>query len=438
MKIRLYSSQGSGAGSSGPRRLRRQAGNVLMVALVISAITGLALLSYLSLISSQSTMTARSQTWNSALPIVEAGIEEALAHITASPEKWDTNGWKWTAGYYWLQRDFGHGSYFVTLSNKSEPVITSRAYVRAPLTSNHISRTVRVTVVTKNAIGPGLGARRRIELNGNKLHVDSFDSSDPAYSDASGSYDAAKRKAGATVASNLGIEDAVSLGNADIFGRVATGIGGSIDVLKNGIVGNLDWHNSGGTGIQSGYSSSDADLPFPPIDAPISGKSPPTVTSGSKYTLMLTNDVYEIGSLKGKISVHGNATLIVRTEFDLDGADAITIAPGGKLNLYVYAATAVFGPGSYNYSGGGKAENLRYYGMPSNTEINFNGNSTFVGVLYAPEAAINMNGGGSGVNFLGSLMADTVRLNGTYRFHYDEGLAKLGSPGYVVTSWNEI
>jgi hypothetical protein len=416
----------------------RRQGSVLMVALVIAGITGLTLLSYLSLIANQSKMTGRSQTWNSALPIVEAGIEEALAHITASPEKWDTNGWKWTSGYYWLQRDFGGGTYFVTLSNKSVPVITSKAYVRAPLSSNLISRTVRVTVATKNAVGPGLGARRRIELNGNKLHVDSFDSTDPAYSDASGSYDASKRKAGATVASNLGIEDAVSLGSADIYGRVATGIGGSIDVLKNGVVGSMAWHLSGGLGIETGYSSSDADLAFPPIDAPLSGKIPSLVTSGSKYTLMLSNDVYEIGSMKGRIQVNGEATLIVRNEFEIDGTDAITIAPGGKLTLYVHAANAVIGPGTYNYSGGGKAQNLRYFGMPSNKEISFNGNTTFVGVVYAPDAAIDMNGGGAGVNFLGSLLADTVRLNGTYRFHYDEGLAKLGSPGYIVTSWNEI
>jgi hypothetical protein len=419
-------------------RAIREAGNVLMVALVISGITGLALLSYLSLISSQSVMTARSQVWNSALPLVEAGVEEALAHITVSPEKWDTNGWKWTGGYYWLRRDFGDGYYFVTLSNKSVPVITSKAYLRAPHSSNQISRTVQVTVATKSGIGPGLGARRKIDMNGNKLYVDSFDSTDPLYSDSSGSYDVNRRKAGATVASNLGIEDAVSLGNADIYGRVATGMGGSVDVLKNGVVGDMAFHQSGGTGIQSGFSSSDADLPFPPIEAPTSGKSPPSEKSGSSYTLLLTNDVYEIGSLKGEVKVYGKATLIVRTEFDIAGTEAIQLAPGASLDVYVYAATATFGPGSYNYSNGGKAKDLRYYGMPSNKQINFNGNTTFVGVLYAPDAHVDMNGGGNGVNFLGALMANSVKLNGTYRFHYDEGLAKLGSPGYVITSWNEI
>jgi hypothetical protein len=409
-----------------------------MVALVISGITGLALLSYLSLITSQSTMTTRSQSWNSAMPVVEAGVEEALAHITASPDKWNTNGWQWTSGYYWLRRDFGDGYYFVTVSNKSIPTITSKAYVRAPFSSNYITRTVRVTAITKNAVGPGMGARKKIDMNGNKLFVDSFDSTDPAHSSATGSYDASKHKAGATVASNLGIEDAVSLGNADIYGRVATGIGGSVDALKNGMVGSLAFHLLGLLGIESGAVTSDADLPFPPIEAPIMGKVPPSVTSGSSYTLMLSNDVYEVGSLKGEIQVNGKATLIVRTEFAISGMNAIRIDPGGSLDLYVYAAKSDFGAGTYNYANGGKAKDLRYYGMSSNKEINFNGNVSFVGVIYAPDAAVNMNGGGNGVNYLGSLMADSVKLNGSYQFHFDEGLNKLGSPGYVVTSWNEL
>lgn len=416
----------------------RRGGNVLMVALVIAGVTGLALLSYLSLISNQGKMTLRSQTWNSALPIVEAGIEEAMAHITSSPYKWDTNGWAWTSGYYWLRRDFGGGSYFVTLSNKSLPVITSKAYVRAPFSSNYISRTVRVTVATKSPIGPGIGARKNIQMNGNKLYVDSFDSTDPAHSDSNGSYDPNERKAGATVATNLGIEDAVSVGNADIYGRVATGIGGNLDVLKNGVVGSTAWHDTGGLGVEPGYASSDADLPFPPIDAPVMGKAPPVVTSGSTVTLMLGSDVYEVGSLTGEIEVSGTATLIVRTEFSISGKNAIRIAPGGHLNLYVYASTAKFGTGSYNYENGGKAQNLRYFGMPSNKAIEFNGSSSFVGVVYAPEAIVSMNGGGVGVNFMGSLMADTVQLNGSYAFHYDEGLEKLGSPGFVITSWCEL
>jgi hypothetical protein len=49
-----------------------------------------------------------------------------------------------------------------------------------------------------------------------------------------------------------------------------------------------------------------------------------------------------------------------------------------------------------------------------------------------------MNGGGNGVNYLGSLMVNSVKLNGGFAFHYDETLAKTGVTTYVISSWNEL
>jgi len=287
----------------------------------------------------------------------------------------------------------------------------------------------------KPDIGPGLGAKGTIDMNGNKLSVDSFDSSDPNYSDANGMYDKNERKAGVTVATNLGINDALDVGNADIWGHVATGPGGSIDALKNGLVGDAAWHSGGNKGVESGYSSTDADIPFPPIMAPASGASPPVDASGN---LLLGSGTYEIGALTANIVVTGHATLIVRTSLSMKGNDAIVLNPGATLNLYVYAASATFGSGSYNFTTGSRATNLRYYGMPSNTSISFNGNTSFEGVLYAPHADLSMSGGGSGLNFCGSALTKSVSMNGSYNFHFDEALLKEASPGYVIVSWNEI
>jgi len=108
------------------------------------------------------------------------------------------------------------------------------------------------------------------------------------------------------------------------------------------------------------------------------------------------------------------------------------------LKLYVYAAGATFGAGSYNYLNGGKATNLRYFGMPSNKNISFNGNTSFVGVLYAPDAHFTANGGGSGVNFCGSALTKSVEMQGSYAFHFDEALLKEAEEGYVISRWDEI
>jgi len=416
-------------------RLSKEHGSVLMVALVIAGVVGLALLSYLSMTSSQNVMTARSQTWNSALPLVEAGIEEAMAHLTASPNDWGLHGWNGKTGFCYLRRDMGEGYYVITISNRTAPTIIAAGYVRAPFSTNYIARVVRVGLIMKPQIGPGLGAKSTIEMNGNKLSVDSFDSSDPLYSAADGGYASSKRKAGVVVATNLGITDAIDSGGADIFGHVATGPGGSVSTLKNGVVGDLAWHKTSSKGIEPGFTTEDADIPFPTIVAPVSGSSPPLDLLGN---IVLGDGVYEIGSLTGNVIVTGKATLIVRTVFDIAGADAIHINTNGSLKIYNYAAKAVFGSGSYNYVGGGEAKYLRYFGMPGNTEITFKGNTSFVGVLYAPDADLITAGGGSGVNFCGASLTKSVSMNGSYAFHYDEELIKEAEDGYIIATWDEV
>jgi len=51
-----------------------------------------------------------------------------------------------------------------------------------------------------------------------------------------------------------------------------------------------------------------------------------------------------------------------------------------------------------------------------------------------------MNGSGSTVwDFSGSLMVNSVKLNGHFNFHYDESLSKDPHKGrYIVSAWNEI
>ncbi len=414
-----------------------------MVALVIGGVMGLVLLSYLSLTSNQNVMTARSEAWNAAMPLVEAGVEEAIAHLTASPSNWVANGWEGktaaVAGVQWqvhLDRNLGDGFYSVTITNRDNPVIISTGNIPAPLTTNHLSRTVRVELVMKPQIGPGLGAKGVIDMNGNKLFVDSYDSSDPNNSDAFGMYDKNKHDDDVTVATNGGFIDAINLGNAEVWGKVATAPGGTIDILKNGIVGSSDWHSKGGSkGIEAGYSSSDADIPFPNTQAPASGSSPPVDLLGN---VVLGSGVYEVGSLTGPLVVTGDATLIVRTTFSISGTDAIHINPGASLKLYVYAATASFGAGSYNFLAGNRATNLKYFGMPSNTAISFNGNTSFQGVVYAPDAELSCNGGGTGLNLCGASMTKTVKMNGSFNFHYDEALRDEGEPGYVIARWDEL
>ena len=86
-----------------------------------------------------------------------------------------------------------------------------------------------------------------------------------------------------------------------------------------------------------------------------------------------------------------------------------------------------------------RPQNFYYYGLPGVTSITLGGNSTYIGVIYAPEASLTLNGGGNANNLEGAAIVGSVTLNGKYDFHYDESLATNGpSRGFIATSWQEL
>ncbi|MDW8311020.1 MAG: hypothetical protein RMK20_16735, partial [Verrucomicrobiales bacterium] len=58
---------------------------------------------------------------------------------------------------------------------------------------------------------------------------------------------------------------------------------------------------------------------------------------------------------------------------------------------------------------------------------------------YAPQAAFQLNGGGSNPrDFIGASVSRNVKMNGHFKFHYDENLRRIGpGRGYVATNWKE-
>ena len=101
------------------------------------------------------------------------------------------------------------------------------------------------------------------------------------------------------------------------------------------------------------------------------------------------------------------------------------------------ASTSLGGQGVIN--GGAKASSFGYWGLPSNTSISMHGNAAFTGTIYAPQAALTLGGGGnSDYDFVGATITSSVKMNGHFKFHYDEALKAFGPRrGYAVASWEE-
>src|SRR6185369_14172819 len=93
-------------------------------------------------------------------------------------------------------------------------------------TSSNLTRAVLVTCSRKSLLLGAMVAKHKIDMNGNNILTDSFDSADPAKS-TGGRYDVTKAGDFGDVASNDGIVNIVAAGNANIYGHVRTGPGGT-------------------------------------------------------------------------------------------------------------------------------------------------------------------------------------------------------------------
>lgn len=265
--------------------------SILAMTIIIAGIIGFTLASYLTLVSAQNRSVIRSQCWNATMPLIEAGIEEALAHLNKNGlTNLFKDGWSYEFGLAVKRRTLGEGRYVVTIIPRSQPIIESAGFVPTPIafgssmasifaqitwpwgseSRSEVQRVVRTTVSGGPVFVKAMVAKGRINFNGNNVQTDSFDSADPNFS-IGGRYHPSRRKDNGDVATNSGEANMFNAGNANILGYVATGPGGSINIGPNGVVGSLAWFNAGNRGIEPGHFSDDMNMSFPSVEIPFTG-----------------------------------------------------------------------------------------------------------------------------------------------------------------------
>src|SRR5437868_6993115 len=119
----------------------------LVIALMLTGIVVIGLGSYCVMVNTQNKAVARALSWNSAIPVAEAGIEEALTQLYYRGTNAPTNGWTTTNKIYYKTRGIGtNKSYYqVNIAPSTNPVITATGYVLLPNSStDFIKRTVQV------------------------------------------------------------------------------------------------------------------------------------------------------------------------------------------------------------------------------------------------------------------------------------------------------
>lgn len=422
----------------------KKRGSVLVVTVLLSTGLALALGSFIVLTVTSSKLSSRSFFANGSLDIGEAGLEEAIYALNHN----DWTGWTThSSGTNNKQLilptfDFGQGTtgtvkvvVYGALTS-SNPMIVSEGTI-TPAFGSPFSKQIKVVVGRRSHFANGLVAKDTITFSGGNAEVDSFISDDPNFS-TGGAYDAAKRRDRGSAASINVTTDAISLSNADIWGYAATGRYDP-SAGPNGTILGAD--SPVGIKIDPARVTHDFTANFDPETTTATGVSlgniddNDTVGSGGTETYVATS----MANTNGKnITINGHITLIMTGSIDIKGA--LTIGPNSSLTIYTPRDVEIGGNGVANNTG--LAKNFVIYGTaasPGAQTIFLHGNGILVASVYAPNANIELKGGGSSGEMSGSVVGNTIKITGNYAFHYDEALAKeTGGNPFAINSWREL
>ncbi|MEO7597795.1 MAG: hypothetical protein ABIV50_02600 [Opitutus sp.] len=473
-------------------KLRR--GSVLITSLIFAAITGVALASYLALCRSSLQLANRSFYANSAMNVAEIGIEQTLACFNnidnvGSPTAWPSaataatttlpafSGWTLNSGtatatgtYSALTvgpNTLGSVKMYVHYYDGSgiyTPVIVAKSTVQTP-NGRNLDKYIEVTLRKRSRYGYGLVAYGNISWSGVPSAKSWNSNPDNDTSTAAVPYTSiAQNTANVVVGS---VNGNISLGSGTVYGYAKTGPGGTI---------------SGGTvqGLTGGEDASrrtdDFNATFPDPSLPTydsSGAAVTTVSAAINGSSAVTGTVIASGSLKfgagtgapsqvidgktvyvyvftgaGLINLNGSNTITMSgncmflmqgksgtTAITINGSQGVIIPNNSSLTVYTDGNITMSGNSTVNNNP--SPDSMLIKGTnPTSQTISIGGTADIKAVLDAPHAAVSLSGTQS---FQGAVIANTINMNGTPDFIYDDSLAAIttGNP-YGISKWKEL
>lgn len=435
-------------------------GSLLITAAISAAVVSILIGGMLTFISTEYEFEVRGHRWTQAMYLAEAGMEMGFAEFN-NYYRLGLGGFPESRGWY---ATYPAGSYYrwvpSYLNNRSNNVGYVYVEVRGVGTAYPyifayggcttipdgpvVYRAVEARLHNSARFPAAMVAKRSVDLRANNCYVDSYDSTDPAKSTLF-QYDFSKRQANGDVASNDTITNSVdiTIGNTEIYGRAMVSPTGAITFGPNGSVGSTfvsgQRADSVAEALSDGSLRRDFAVDIPDVKLPGGATTWPALGSIQNATAIGAGD-YRVDSIAlsgndGKvITITGNVRLYVTGDIDLAGNASILISSNSSLQVYAADSCHVAGNGVVNQSL--TPIKCQFYGLPTCTDFTLSGNGQWIGVVYAPEAAMTMNGGGAHGDMSGAVVANTIALNGGTQFHYDESLSESGpTASYDIASW---
>src|SRR4051812_6889780 len=314
-----------------------QRGSVLIVALLLCAVIGISLGSYIALGKSSMRLANRSFYNTSAINLAETGVEEAVwcfnqaTSGVAVATAW--NGWT-TTGIY-AKRTYTDFSLSANAtasvrviaenynpSGSVQPKVNAEATITIPGESRTITKSVEILLRRRSRFAMGLVAKNQLRFNGNVATVDSWNS---LFDDAGVAratpvdWSLTNHHASGSVGSTSVAVGSVAVNNADIFGYASTGGTSSsgITVGTNGVI-------SGNFSSPQGYV--DATRVATDFTANFDSVTDPTTaidlaTVGATLGAVGVTATYRFsGLITSTLTILGNVTLILTAP---SGHDAV-------------------------------------------------------------------------------------------------------------------
>ncbi|WP_146180313.1 hypothetical protein [Opitutus sp. ER46] len=476
--------------SAWPAPAARNRGSVLMVALILAAVLAISLTSYLQLTTHSGKMANRSFYMDGAQNLADVGLEHALWAMN--------NGGNWTAANFAL-RSGATDQYQGTFPSASDSFPFSagargQVKVWVDLTNPRVPHAVALATIT---LADGSRIEKQSEafmkersyfeqgMVGDtitfkgQVTVDSWISDgDNNPSTPAVPYTTSVARDNGKVGATALIASALSGGQGDVAGSVFVGsseTGGGITLGSQGAVGDFAWINAN-TGVQEGHATYDFTADFPDVSNPTPPAGTTVYTLTSAATTLPRRDAS--GNLTDTPGSDGNYYYKV-SAIDLSGnTDTMTIQGGNviltttnptgttvkatgnhsgivvdaaaSLKIYTAGDVAITGNGILNGGAAGTVAtanqpiNCQIYGTRSSAtagvsgtqKFDIKGNGHLSSVVYAPNGDVTISGNGA---VLGSIVGQTVVMNGNAAFHFDESLAdNLGSGLWKLQKWREL
>lgn len=447
----------------------RDRGSLLIVAMILAAVIGISLASYIQLGLQSQKISNRALYNNAAINLAENGLEEAMYSINQMVDDatYDWSGWSTTGSgisdaayrrfpsssgtYSFDQNATGYVRVYVyNYKGVNSPTIVTRSTINlGGVSAPSVEKWIEVTLTRTSKFANGLVAKDSIMFRGNNPSVDSWNS-DPANDGSYTPYSSSVRNDNGSVGSISVAIDSVLVKQADVWGYVSTNGDDPTDsVGKNGSITGED--TPAGTNVDPNRVSTSFSASFDAVTMPDTTgltsigavNAPTTLGTAGTATTILCSEIAMTGNGK-VVTIEGDVTLIISAA---EGDDAISlggnssgilVSANSSLIIYTAGDIDLTGQGITNTDGAPK--NVQIYGTSTSTtsdqDIKISGGGTFSGCIYAPNGSVTLTGDG---DMWGSVVAEDIDVSGEASFHYDEALGNLsGGNPFRVGSWKEL